>query len=102
MNHFVVQLSTEQATDTGRFGPKAANLAALGQAGLPIPDGFCLDVEAYRRQVTALALEASARGVFASDDRAEARKHALRMRQTRLRRKGSSSGKMRVCEIGGA
>jgi pyruvate,water dikinase len=76
----IVQLSAEQATDVGRFGPKAANLAALGRAGLPIPDGFCLDVEAYRVQVASLGLEASARGVFASDDRAEARMHALRMR----------------------
>ena len=52
-----------------RFGPKAANLAALGQAGLPIPDGFCLDAEAYRLQIAALGLEASARGAFATDDR---------------------------------
>ena len=48
------------------FGPKAANQAVLGQAGLPIPDGFCLSADAYRHQVAALGLEASARGAFAS------------------------------------
>src|SRR5438093_8143990 len=76
----VVPLSSPEATDPNRFGPKAANLAALGRAGLPIPDGFCLDAEAYRRQVAALNLEASARGAFATDDSADARRHALRMR----------------------
>lgn len=76
----IVPLSADEATDAGRFGPKAANLAALGRAGLPIPDGFCLDAEAYRLQVIALGLEASARGTFASDEVAEARRHALRMK----------------------
>ena len=46
------------------FGPKAANLARLGRAGLPIPDGFCLAADAYRHQVAALGLEAvRARGL---------------------------------------
>ena len=44
-------------TDADRFGPKAANLARLGRAGLPIPDGFCVDAEAYRVQVAALGLD---------------------------------------------
>ncbi len=76
----IVPLSATEATDAGRFGPKAANLASLGQAGLPIPDGFCLDAQAYRRQVAALNLDASARGAFATDDPSEARRHALRMK----------------------
>lgn len=80
MTRVVVPLSSPGATDAARFGPKAANLAALGRAGLPIPEGLCLDAAAYRLQVAALGLEASARGAFASDDRAEARRHALRMR----------------------
>ena len=63
-----------------RFGPKAANLAALGLAGLPIPDGICLDAAAYRMQLEALGLESSARGAFAAEDPAEARRHALRMK----------------------
>src|ERR1700674_5450541 len=80
MPPLIVQLSSQEATDAGRFGPKAANLAALGRAGLPIPDGVCLDAEAYRLQVSALNLEACARGAFTTDDRAEARRHALRMK----------------------
>jgi pyruvate, water dikinase len=80
MKPLIVPLSADEATDAGRFGPKAANLAALGRAGLPIPDGFCLDAEAYRLQVVALDLEASARGTFAADDSSEARRHALRMK----------------------
>lgn len=80
MNALLVPLSSPEATDASRFGPKAANLAALGRAGLPIPDGVCLDAEAYRLQVRALDLDASARGAFATDDPAEARRHALRMK----------------------
>jgi len=80
MNQLVIPLTTAAATDAGRFGPKAANLAALGAAGLPIPDGFCLDAEAYRTQIRALGLEADARGVFAAQDRPQARRHALAMK----------------------
>ena len=61
----LVPLSSPEAADAARFGPKAANLAALGHAGLPIPDGVCLDAAAYRLQLEALGLEASARGAFA-------------------------------------
>ena len=78
MNQFVIPLTA--ATDSGRFGPKAANLAALGAAGLPIPAGFCLDAEAYRTQIRALGLEVDARGVFAAQDRPQARRHALAMK----------------------
>jgi pyruvate, water dikinase len=80
MHPLVVSLRSPDATDTSRFGPKAANLAALGHAGLPIPEGICLDAEAYRLQVAALNLEAAARGAFTTDDPAEARQHALRMK----------------------
>lgn len=80
MQQLVIPLTATAATDAGRFGPKAANLAALGAAGLPIPDGFCLDAEAYRAQVRALGLEADARGVFAAQDRPQARRHALAMK----------------------
>src|SRR5262245_6821220 len=82
----IVALSAPEATDAPRFGPKAANLAALGQAGLPIPDGICLSAEAYRRQLAVLDLEATARRVFASEDPAEARRHALRMKLDLLER----------------
>jgi pyruvate,water dikinase len=80
----VVSLSANEATDAGRFGPKAATLAALGRAGLPIPDGFCLDARAYRLQLSALGLDACAREVFATGDRSEARRHALRMKLVML------------------
>jgi len=80
MQQVVFPLAACEATDAGRFGPKAANLARLGQAGLPIPDGFCLDAEAYRIQIRALDLEADARGVFAAADRPQARRHALAMK----------------------
>src|SRR5205823_78235 len=79
-DQLIVPLLAAEATDANRFGPKAANLAALGRAGLPIPDGFCLDAEAYRRQIAALGLEGTARGAFATEDSGEARRHALRMR----------------------
>jgi pyruvate,water dikinase len=80
MPFLITPLSAFDATDAGRFGPKAANLAALGQAGLPIPAGICLDAEAYRLQLRELNLEACARGAFAAEDLAEARRHALRMK----------------------
>jgi phosphoenolpyruvate synthase/pyruvate phosphate dikinase len=80
MQPYVVPLTAREATDTGRFGPKAASLARLGQAGLPIPSGFCLDAEAYRTQIRALGLEADARGVFSAQESAPARRHALAMK----------------------
>ena len=60
MTRLVVSLNDREAVDAGRFGPKAANQAALGHAGLPIPDGFCLDAEAYRLQLAALGVDGSA------------------------------------------
>ena len=80
MQQFVFPLTSREATGAGRFGPKAANLARLGQAGLPIPAGFCLDAEAYRSQVRALGLEADARGVFSAHDSPRMRRHALAMK----------------------
>jgi pyruvate, water dikinase len=80
MQQFVFSLTAREATDAGRFGPKAANLARLGQAGFPIPDGFCVDAEAYRAQIRALGLEADARGVFSALESPQARRHALMMK----------------------
>ena len=80
MQSFVVPLNSREATDAERFGPKAANVARLGQAGLPIAGGFCLDAAAYRFQVRALGLEADARGVFGAQESPRARKHALAMK----------------------
>jgi pyruvate,water dikinase len=76
---FVLPLASPEAADAGRVGPKAGNLAALGRAGLPIPDGFCVEARAYRFQLAALGLEAAARGVFSAED-AQARRYALDLR----------------------
>jgi len=80
MHSLVVPLSAPEAADATRFGPKAANLAALGHAGLPVPGGFAVDAGAYRAQLAALGLEATAREVFASEDRPRARRCALDMK----------------------
>jgi len=75
----VLPLSSPDAADPARVGPKAANLAALDHAGLPTPGGYCVAAEVYRQQLAALGLEQTAREVFASDD-ALARRSALRLR----------------------
>jgi pyruvate,water dikinase len=79
MQALIVPLSAPEATDANRFGPKAANLAALGQAGLPTPGGFCLDAEAYRIQLAALGLEHAARNID-SPEPGKARRAALDMK----------------------
>ncbi|MDA1090785.1 MAG: PEP-utilizing enzyme [Proteobacteria bacterium] len=56
MSDYIVSLSDPAAEDAGRFGPKAANQAALDHAGLPTPGGFCLSAEAYLDQVESLGL----------------------------------------------
>ena len=76
----LVPLAAPEAADASRFGPKAANLARLLHAGLPVPNGFCLDAAAYRAQVRALGLEADARGVFSAASNPQARRHALAMK----------------------
>ncbi len=76
MSEITVPLSAAVAADADRFGPKAANLAALGAAGLPIPGGYALDAEAYRIQLRALGLEETARKVFSTEGM-EARRSAL-------------------------
>jgi len=79
MPRLVVPLSAPEAADPSRFGAKAANLAALGQAGLPVAGGCAVDAQAYRIQLAALGLEETARAVFSSGDRPQARRHALDM-----------------------
>lgn len=80
MNGLTVPLTSPEAADASRFGPKAANLARLARAGLPAPGGFCLDAEAYRIQIRELALEADASGVFSATSSPNARRHALAMK----------------------
>jgi pyruvate,water dikinase len=78
--NLVVPASAAEATDASRFGSKAANLAALGRAGLSVPAGYAVDAEAYRMQIAALGLEAAARKVFSAEDRPQARRHALELK----------------------
>ena len=56
MTRFLLPLSDPATADAERAGPKAANLAALAQAGLPTPGGCCLTAAAYRRQMAHLGL----------------------------------------------
>lgn len=79
MTRLVVPLDDPAATDAARFGSKAASVAALGQAGLPVPPGFCIDADAYRRQLGELGLGPAARQVMSAAQPA-ARGHALALR----------------------
>lgn len=79
MNDLVLAMSSIGASNVATVGPKAANLAALGRAGLPVPDGFCLPARAYRMQIAALGLEDTSREVFSAEDM-PARRAALQMR----------------------
>ncbi len=80
MDSLIVPLDSVAACDAGRFGPKAANQAVLARAGLPVPEGFCLDAEAYRKQVSALGLWPAARAAFGGASEAKMRRGALDMR----------------------
>lgn len=60
MAKFVVNLADPAAADAARFGPKAANQAALCHAGLPTPGGFCLGADAYNHQLESLGLTEAA------------------------------------------
>jgi pyruvate,water dikinase len=56
MNDFILTLSDLAALDPENVGPKAANLAALMQAGLPTPGGFALTAAAYHHQLRQLGI----------------------------------------------
>ena len=57
MSAFILPLTDPAATDPEMVGPKAANLAALTQAGLPTPGGFALTAEAYRHQARHIGID---------------------------------------------
>lgn len=76
---FVIALTAAEAASAAAVGPKAATLARLRHAGLPVPDGFCLTAEAYRARLTATGVEPSAAAVAAADG-LEARRLALTVR----------------------
>ncbi|HET7873879.1 MAG TPA: hypothetical protein VFN71_00030, partial [Methylomirabilota bacterium] len=80
----VLPLSDPTAIAATRVGPKAATLARLAAAGLPVPEGFSLTDEAYRRQLRAGGSEDTARGVAGADPDG-ARRQALAVRLGFLR-----------------
>lgn len=51
-----------------RVGSKAATLARLREAGLPVPDGFCVTAAAYRAHLSATGLEEAAARVARADE----------------------------------
>jgi pyruvate, water dikinase len=54
MSDLIIPLGSSQACEPDLVGPKAATLAILARAGLPVPDGVCLTAAAYRMQIAAL------------------------------------------------
>lgn len=49
MNEYVAWLHEDEASSAERVGGKGASLARLAAAGFPVPPGFALTVDAYRR-----------------------------------------------------
>jgi pyruvate, water dikinase len=80
MEQLILSMTDEAALDANRVGPKAANLAALGRVGLPIPDGFCIDAAAYRVQLASLDLDLSPRRGNSDAQVMEARRQAIAIR----------------------
>jgi pyruvate,water dikinase len=78
-DQFIIPLIAATAVDAERVGPKAANLAALLQAGLPTPGGFCLSADAYRTQIAALGLDPMVRD-FAAAHPGEQRRLSVEIR----------------------
>ena len=60
MRH-IVRLDEPAATSPDLVGPKAAALARMTRAGLPVPRGFCLTAEAMSRQLRAAGLDGPVR-----------------------------------------
>lgn len=86
MEQFIFPTTDVAALDVDRVGPKAGNLAALGRAGLPIPDGFCIDSSAYRRQLASFGLDVAPRGGHSDEEIMAARRHAIETRLALLSR----------------
>lgn len=79
MTAFILPLSDPAAIDPENVGPKAANLAALTQAGLPTPGGFSLTAAAYNRQIRHLGIEPLLRQ-YKEGDLPTARKASVQIR----------------------
>jgi pyruvate, water dikinase len=79
MTDLIIPLSSPQACEPDLVGPKAATLAILGRAGLPVPPGVCLTAHAYRLQIEALGF-AGAAGALPSAAVIEARRLSVAVR----------------------
>jgi len=81
---FLVSLGEADAATAASVGPKAATLARLARAGLPVPEAVCLTASAYRACLAAFDLEGAAAAVAAADTY-DARRLALKVRLGLLR-----------------
>jgi pyruvate,water dikinase len=79
MTAYILPLSDPAAIDPDNVGPKAANLAALTQAGLPTPGGFSLTAAAYNQQIRHLGIEGLLRQ-YDSADRPTSRRLSVQIR----------------------
>jgi pyruvate,water dikinase len=79
-----LSLTNGRAVAADRAGPKAATLARLRAAGLPVPDGVVLPAELYRAALRAAQVELAAERVAAADE-PNARRLALEVRLGLLR-----------------
>jgi pyruvate,water dikinase len=79
MPAFILPLTDPAATDPEQVGPKAANLAALTQAGLPTPGGFALTAAAYHHQLRQLGI-ADLVAHYNAADRQTSRKLSVQIR----------------------
>ena len=79
MTRFILPLGDAAAAKPDVTGPKAANLAALAQAGLPTPGGFCITADAYRRQIQHLELTDALRA-YPNADQPTQRRLAVEIR----------------------
>lgn len=82
--HFALPLAQARAVTTIRGGLKAATLAKLRRAGLPVPDGFCVAAEGYRALLASASLTETARRVIRASEQQGGRL-ALKVRQGLLR-----------------
>src|ERR1700733_4400852 len=80
VEQLIFPMTAAAALDADRVGPKCANLAAVGRAGLPIPDGFCVDSAAYRRQLKSLGLNLSIQRATSDAGLMAARRQAIEVR----------------------
>ncbi len=80
----ILSLAEAGAANAERAGPKAATLARLRRAGLPVPDGFCLAADVYLTRLSAAGLERACRRVAHANEQ-DAGRLALEVRLGLLR-----------------